>query len=220
MPETQADAPAGITVRGRKTPMVLSVARRLREGVPRASWPAFGGPTCTVRLCSATDAQRVDLTCDGRAISIAAGGAAEPDVQWQVTWTDPVPSSEAVDQVPESLRQMAKELQVLLAGESVSWPAAARDFWARTSALAGMPAGLHVVCTDPAEGDEVEVVLGDPSPDTAVDLHGTSAALSRIFDGRSLFLDELTSGELAVNGGLPDLSSLFGATLRMVCGEV
>lgn len=209
-----------VSITGPRTPMVLSVARRLKEGAATARVAAPDGETTTVRLTSATDAQRANLTISKSGITVSADSADEPDLVWEVTWTDPAGSAEAVDQAPENLRLLAKELQVQLAGASVPWTTSAQDFWDRTHGLAGMPSGLRVVCTDPAERDGGELFLGDPSDEPAYEIHASHASLSRLFGGRSLISDELETGEMNIVGTLPEFSALIGASLKVVFGEL
>ena len=210
-----------IAVVGRRTPLVLSVARRLREGAASTHLTSAVGPSVTVRLRSATDAQQAYITVHQSGISICADGAEVPDIDWQVTWTDPAVPAEAVEQAPEPMRLLAKDLQVQLAGAALPWTTSAKDFWDRTHSLPGMPSSLRAVCTDPSGEEDRELMLGEAFAETAAyEIHATDASLTRLFGGRSLIMDELLTGEMAINGGFPEFSALLGAFLKVVCGEL
>ncbi|AHH16628.1 hypothetical protein NONO_c18280 [Nocardia nova SH22a] len=199
-----------VAVIDRPTPMVLSVARRLRDAVARGATYTAIDDVRTVRLSSATDAQQAFVTFAGTEITVSADSAAEPVLTWEVRWPDPAPAE--VD--GDALGGFAKEVQVLLSGADVDWRSAAETFWDRVSADRGMPPGLNLYCFDVNEFAS----FGDAA--TGYTFLGSSAALSRMFGGRSLVMEELEGGELALQGSLSDLSALIGANLKVVCGEL
>ncbi|GEM29155.1 hypothetical protein NN3_01620 [Nocardia neocaledoniensis NBRC 108232] len=211
MPESASHAVTGeVAVTGGPTPMVLSVARRLREAIAHGATFTANDEPRTVRLSSTTDAQQAFLTFVGAQIAVAAHGS-EPDLAWEVRWSDPAPAE--ID--GEALDGFAKEVQVLLSGRDVDWRAAAADFWDRVHAVPGVPGGLGVYCFD----EDASAEFGDLTGN-GYQLLGTSAALARLFGGRSLITDELAGGELAVDGSVSSFSALFGANLKVVFGEV
>lgn len=213
MPESASHAVTGeVAVAGGPTPMVLSVARRLREAIAYgATFTATEEPR-TVSLSSTTDAQKTFLTFVGAQIAVAAApDGSEPDLSWDVRWPDPVPAE--ID--GEALDGFAKEVQVLLSGRDIDWRSAAADFWDRVHAVPGVPSGLGVYCFD----EDASAEFGDLA-ENGYQLLGTSAALARLFGGRSLITDELAGGELAVDGSVSSFSALFGANLKVVFGEV
>ncbi|MFI5498129.1 hypothetical protein ACIA5E_03620 [Nocardia asteroides] len=188
------------------------MSRRLREAIAHgATFTATDEPR-TVRLASTTDAQKVFLTFAGAQIAVAASGdGSEPDLSWDVRWSDPAPAE--VD--GEAMDGFAKEVQVLLSGRDIDWRSAAADFWDRVHAVPGVPSGLGVYCFD----EDASAEFGDLA-ENGYQLLGTSAALARLFGGRSLITDELAGGELAVDGSVSSFSALFGANLKVVFGEV
>ncbi|WP_406635167.1 hypothetical protein [Amycolatopsis sp. WGS_07] len=208
MSDTAGSAPAAaeVTIAGRRTPMVLSVTRCLREGIERGTRIPDGSRT--VALLSATDAQRAYVTFSGGEVVVAADATGDPDVTWQVRWPDPVPSDSPGD-------DFAQAVERLLSGGDADWREAAEGFWKRTSALAGMPSGLHVLCAD----DGSEAVVGDLQPEGQGVL-GTAAALTGFFSGRSTLIEALEGGEFGINVSFPVFSVLLGANLKVVCGEL
>ncbi|WP_280232767.1 hypothetical protein [Nocardia cyriacigeorgica] len=205
---TDPEAVTGtVTVAGRRTPMVLSVMRCLREGLERGDRVSAGSTPRTVSLHSATDAQRAHVTFTGSDVVVTADATDDAEVTWQVRWSDPVPA-ETGDDV------FAKEVEQLLSGRVTEWRAAAEEFWRRAGAFPGLPTGLHIYCAD----DDSVVVLGEPGPD-GQGLFGTAAALTSFFQGRSTLLEVLESGEFGVNVSFTAFSSLLGANLQVVCGE-
>ncbi|MCP2319322.1 hypothetical protein APR12_004689 [Nocardia amikacinitolerans] len=213
MPESTSHSATGnVAVTSGATPMVLSVSRRLREAIAHgATFTATDEPQI-VCLSSTSDAQKAFLTFVGAEITVSAdSGGAEPDLTWDVRWPDPVPAE--ID--GEALDGFAKEVQVLLAGRDIDWRTAAEEFWNRVHAVPGVPGGLGVYCFD--EGTFAE--FGDPA-NNGYRLLGTSAALARLFGGRSLITEELAGGELAVDGSVSGFSALFGANLKVVFGEI
>ncbi|MGV9869677.1 hypothetical protein [Rhodococcus koreensis] len=210
MPQpTDPDAVAGkVTIAGRRTPMVLSVTRCLREGLERGDLVAVGSPSRTVSLHSATDAQQAHVTFSGTDVVVAADATAEAEFTWQVRWSDPVPA-ETGDDV------FAKEVEQLLSGRVTGWRDAAEGFWRRAGAFPGLPTGLHVYCAD----DGSEAVVGDPGPD-GQGVFGSAAALTNFFQGRSTLIEVLEGGEFGINVSFPVFSALLGANLEVVCGEL
>ncbi|WP_141549952.1 hypothetical protein, partial [Nocardia farcinica] len=75
-----------VAVIDRPTPMVLSVARRLRDAVARGATNTAIDDVRTVRLSSATDAQQAFVTFAGTEITVSADSAAEPVLTWEVRW--------------------------------------------------------------------------------------------------------------------------------------
>ncbi len=211
MSESTSHAVTGnVAVIDRPTPMVLSVARRLRDAFARGATFTATDDVRTVRLSSTTDAQKAFVTFAGSEVTVAADSGAEPVLTWDVRWPDPVP----VEVEGEALGSFAKEVQVLLSGPDVDWRSAAETFWERVSAVRGMPPGLNLYCFDVNEFAS----FGDAA--TGYTFVGSSAALSRMFGGRSLVIEELEGGELALQGSMSDLSALIGANLKVVCGEL
>ncbi|WP_429427074.1 hypothetical protein [Nocardia sp. GAS34] len=198
-----------VAVIDRPTPMVLSVARRLRDAFARGATFTATDDARTVRLSSATDAQQAFVTFAGSEITVSAESVAEPDLTWDVRWPDPAPAeSEAPD-------GFANEVRELLSGKDIDWRSAAETFWDRASAVRGMPGGLGIYCFDENEF----AAFGDVEHN-GYSFLGSAAALSRMFGGRSLVMEELEGGELALQGSLSDLSALIGANLKVVCGEL
>ncbi|HJQ07260.1 MAG TPA: hypothetical protein VJ872_17550 [Nocardioides sp.] len=205
---TEPAAATQVTVAGRRTPMVLSVARALREGLERGGQlPADTSPR-TVLLRSAVDAQQAFLTFADGGVTVAADPAGDADVTWEVRWSNPTPAEAGDD-------PFAQRVAGLLAGGSGDWRQAAERFWSRAGALPGLPEGLQVFCAD----DEGEAVVGAPGPDGQGVL-GTAAALTSFFDGRATMLEVLEGGEFGINISFPVLSALLGANLKVVCGEL
>jgi hypothetical protein len=210
MTETEQPEAAVVTTDGRPTPMVLSVARRLRDSLASGMPLTASELPRTIELSSATDAQRACLTFWGNAVIVAADGATPGEHQWEVRWQDPVVTSEA-----EPQDAFEVEVRALLAGRELTWREAVEDFWNRTHAMPGMPTGLGVYCFD----EDATVQHGDLTRD-GYQLLGTAGALTRLFGARTLFLEELEREELALDGPLSGASALAGANLKVVCGEL
>lgn len=208
---TRHEVTGNVAAIERPTPMVLSVARRLRDAFERGATFTATDAARTIRLSSTTDAQQAFVTFAGPEITVSADSAEEPDLTWDVRWPDPAPAE--IDS--EALGGFAKEVQVLLAGPDIDWRTAAETFWARVSELRGMPGGLNIYCFD-----ENEFASFGDGENNAYSFLGSSAALSRMFGGRSLVMEELEGGELALHGSISDLSALIGANLKVVCGEL
>ncbi|UGT55966.1 hypothetical protein [Nocardia asteroides] len=188
------------------------MTRRLRDSIARGV--TFGATDVPriVRLSSTGDTQRAFVTFVGNEIAVSAdGGAAEPDLAWDVRWPDPVPAE--IDE--QALDGFAKEVQVLLSARDVDWRSAAADFWDRVRTVPGVPEGLGIYCFD----EDAFAEFGDTT-ERGYKLLGTSAALRRLFGGRSLITEELAGGELALDGSVSAFSALFGANLKVVFGEV
>lgn len=198
-----------VGVSDRPTPMVLSVARRLREAFARGATFTATDVARTVALSSVTDAQQAFVTFSGSEITVSADRAVEPDLAWDVRWPDPAPTE------GESLDGFANEVQTLLSSPDVDWRAAGESFWSRVGALRGMPGALNVYCFD-----ENEFASFGTDVEHGYSFLGSSAALARMFGGRSLVMEELEGGELALHGSISDLSALIGANLKVVCGEL
>ncbi|MCP2288784.1 hypothetical protein APR08_001698 [Nocardia amikacinitolerans] len=213
MPESISHSATGnVAVTSGPTPMVLSVSRRLREAFARGATFTATDEARIVRLSSTSDAQTAFVTFVGTEITVSAeSGGAEPDLMWDVRWSDPAPTE--ID--GEALDGFAKEVQVLLSGRDIGWRTAAEEFWDRVRAVAGLPGGLGVYCFD----EDAFAEFGDIT-NGGYQLLGTSAALARLFAGRSLLTDELAGGELAVDGSVSAFSALFGANLKVVFGEL
>jgi hypothetical protein len=195
----------------RPTPMVLAVARRLREAVGRGvGFTPLELPQ-VVCLSSTTDAQRAFLFFWGRDVVVSADSPGEPALTAEVQWSDPTLEDADVS----ALGAFGEELAQLLARPDVDWRSAVQSFWDRTSALPGMPGGLGVYCFD----EDALELLGDITQD-GYQLLGTSGALTRLCAGRSFFLQELEREELALDGSASALSALVGANLKVVCGEL
>jgi len=200
-----------VTVLERPTPMVLSVARRLRQSFAGGATFAPIDELRVVRLTSATDAQRVFVSFYGPAVCVAADSDQDAELTAEARWTDPVPA-EWKEAGPGTF---AQELHSLLSGAESSWQDAAQSFWTRAGGLPGMPDSLGVYCFD--ENSTAE--FGD-SGGNHYQLLGTSGALARLFSGRSLIADELRGGELALDGTSSSFSALVGANLKVVFGEI
>jgi len=209
MTEVEQKAPAVITTDGRLTPMVLSVARRLRESLAAGMRLSPSELPRTVQLSSTADAQRAFLTFWGDAVIVSADSASEPEKQWEVRWQDPIVSDSDAEE------PFYSEVLALLAGRELGWREVVEDFWSRTRALPGMPTGLGIYCFD----EDATLELGDLTADP-YRLLATAGALSRVFGGRSLFLEELEREEMALDGPLSGASALTGANLKVVCGEL
>lgn len=209
MGDTTDPAAAGhVTVAGRRTPMVLSVARCLREGLGRGvPMPADTTPR-TVSLVSTSDAQRAHLTFNGSDVVVSADALSEAQLTWEVSWSNPIPAAVGDD-------DFAQAVAALLADGDVDWRSAADSFWATTGAQAGMPTGLYLFCAD----DASEAVIGELQPD-GQGLMGTARALSDFFRGRATAVEVLEGGELGINLSFPVFSALFGANIKVVCGEL
>ncbi|GED99557.1 hypothetical protein nbrc107696_45440 [Gordonia spumicola] len=196
-----------VAVVGPPTPMVLSVARRLRDGIARGEMlPGADGPRSVV-LRAAGDAQRAHIAFTDDAVVVGAVGDAE--LVWEVNWFDPEPADS------DAAGDFGKVVGRLLSARTVDWRTAAADFWARAGASDGMPTGLVVTCVD----EEAEAVLGTPTTEGSGVL-GTAAALAAFFDGRSTLVGALEGGEFGMNLSFPHFSALFGADLKVVCGEL
>lgn len=195
-----------VRVSGRRTPMVLSVARCLHEGLARGG--QVPSDPKTVALTSATDSQRAYVSVVDGNLVVTADSTDAADLTWQVQWPDPVPSERPDD-------TFGTDVAKLLSGRDADWRTAADSFWSRAGDAPGMPAGLKVFCAD----DESETTLGEDAPD-AQGVFGTIAALTRFFEGRSMLIDELEGGEFGINVTYPVLSALFGANQKVVCGEL
>lgn len=200
-----------VTVVERPTPMVLSVARRLRQSFAGGATFSPIEELRVVRLKSATDAQQVFVSFYGPAVCVAADSDQDVELTAEARWTDPVPE----EWEEAAAGTFAQELHSLLSGVEHSWQDAAQSFWARARGLPGMPASLGVYCFD--ENSTAE--FGDSGTDHYQFL-GTSVALARLFSGSSLITDELRGGELALDGTSANFSALMGANLKVVCGEI
>ncbi|MGW4395157.1 hypothetical protein ACWEHA_07695 [Amycolatopsis nivea] len=207
---SESPAPA-VGVLDRPTPMVLSVARRLREAFSRGEGFTAADAPRVIGLSSATDAQKAFVTFVGSEVTVSADSLAPPQLAWDVRWPDPVPA----EADPEALNGFAGEVRTLLTAPEADWRSAAETFWERTKTLPGMPGGLSVYCFD----EDASAEFGDVANE-GYGLLGTAAALARVFGGRSLVMEELEGGELALNGPLSGFSALVGANLKVVCGEL
>lgn len=98
-------------------------------------------------------------------------------------------------------------LQRVLRPTLPSWRVAAQRFWQLTGADPGMPARLTVEADD---GDRA--VFGGGAPDYT--FVGPGPELARVLTGRTLLLDALKDGAVAVRGTFPQLSVMVGASWK------
>lgn len=200
-----------VTVADRPTPMVLSVARRLRQSIAAGAVLEPTGEPRTVRLTSSTDAQRAHLAFAGTEVTVTADGADEADLSGTVVWTDPAPEVWE----GEASGEFADGVLRLLSAPAPEWRDAVEAFFANTGGLPGMPSSLTIHCFD----EDAQAEFGAPGGSHYL-LAGTAGALSRLASGRSLITDELQRGELAIDGTADTFSALVGANLKVVCGEL
>lgn len=211
MSPTQAPTTTRVVIAGRRTPLVLAVARCLREGIERGGPrpPSDATAAGTVSLVSTTDAQCAHVTFTESEVIVGAGASDAADLAWSVRWSDPIPDKPPTD-------DFGQYVYGLLAGDrGVDWRTAADAFWSRAAVAAGMPTGLLVYCVD----DESQVSVGEPTAE-GYGVLGTAAALTRFFAGRSTLIEALESGEFGINLSFPVFSALVGANLKVVCGEL
>jgi hypothetical protein len=168
MSESTNGEGAAVMTDGRPTPMVLSVARRLRDSLAAGLPLTPSELPRVVCLSSVTDAQKAFVTFWGSAVVVSADCASPVDYTWEVRWADPAPSLEEAAQ-----DDFEQEVRTLLNGPQLEWRDAVESFWARTKSMPGMPSGLVVYCFE----EDATLQLGDPEKDV-YQLLGTSGALT------------------------------------------
>ncbi|MBB4981673.1 MULTISPECIES: hypothetical protein [Streptomyces] len=194
-----------IEVEADPTPLVLSLARALRESaaVPELR-DLLTGLTGTVALRSQLDAQAATLLFAEGGVDIHHG------VDEGVEAIPLVPYSDyALAETPDEL---ASAVETLLNPPVPAWRDAAASFWAANQGSYGFPEGLRVVC----QTEEEEIRFGEDAP--AYEVHGPADALAAAFSGRGeTFLFAIATG-VTVVGSVAHLSAMCGAHWKVRFG--
>jgi hypothetical protein len=194
-----------IEVEADPTPLVLSLARTLRESaaVPELR-EILTGLSGSVALRSELDPQAATLVFADGGVHVHHGvGEGLEAIPF-------VPYSEYVlAETPDPLTSAAA---TVLSPPLPAWRDAASSFWAANQGSNGFPEGLRVVCID----EEQEVHLGEGSQ--SYEVHGPAEALSAVFSGRfDSFLFGLALG-VTVVGSVAHLSAMCGAHWKVRFG--
>ncbi|MGI5467147.1 hypothetical protein [Streptomyces sp. CA-132043] len=195
-----------IEVEADPTPLVLSLARVLRESaeIPELR-ELLSGLNGAVALKSGLDSQAATLAFadDGAHVhhGVDAGLEAIPLVPF---------SEYALAATPSPL---AAAVEQLLNPPLRAWRDAASSFWAVNQGSEGFPEGLRVVCST----EEQEVAFGADSG-AAYEVHGPADALAAAFSGRGdSFLFAIATG-VTVVGGVGQLSAMCGGHWKVKFG--
>ncbi|MEV4331076.1 hypothetical protein AB0K02_11115 [Streptomyces sp. NPDC049597] len=194
-----------IEVEADPTPLVLSLARVLRESaaVPELR-DLLTGLTGTVALRSGLDAQAATLVFADCGVDVHHGVDAGVEAIPLVPFTE-----YALAETPDPL---AEAVATLLDPPLPEWRDAASSFWAANQGSEGFPEGLRVVCST----EEQEVRFGEGSG--AYEVHGPAEALSTVFSGRGdSFVFGLALG-VTVVGSVAQLSAMCGAHWKVRFG--
>lgn len=194
-----------VLVDGEPTPLVLSLARTLRES---ASDPGLAAELDTLTGALALrleDGQVATVRFADGGVHVRHGIADGVDVV--ALQADPEYT------ITEGSGPLADALTRLLDPPLPPWRDAATSFWSINQSAPGFPSRLVVVCTDDGE----ELVLGE-GPDT-YEIHGSADALAAVLTGRGdSFLLVVASGAITVVGGVGQLSVMCGAHWKVRFG--
>jgi hypothetical protein len=194
-----------IEVEADPTPLVLSLARVLRESaaVPELR-DLLTGLTGTVALRSQLDSQAATLLFADGGVDVHHG------VDQGLEAIPLVPFSEyALAATPDPL---ASAVATLLSPPLPAWRDAASSFWAANQGSKGFPEALRVVC----QTEKQEIHFGEGSP--SYEVHGPADALAATFSGRGdSFLFALAIG-VTVVGSVGHLSTMCGAHWKVRFG--
>ncbi|MEV0600308.1 hypothetical protein AB0I82_13555 [Streptomyces sp. NPDC050315] len=195
-----------IEVEADPTPLVLSLARVLRESaaVPELR-DVFAGLAGTVALQSGLDSQAATLAFADGGVHVHHG------VDEGLEAIPLVPFSEyELAATPDPL---ASAVAQLLSPPLPAWRDAASSFWAANQGSEGFPEGLRVVCST----EEQEAHFGE-GPGAAYEVHGPGDALAAAFSGRGdSFLFAIATG-VTVVGSVGQLSAMCGAHWKVRFG--
>lgn len=204
-PLPAADADGGspryrVQVEPDPTPMVLWLAgtlrRTAREDTGLEDLGALAGST-------------VGLTeIDGRQTASVAFGDGVARVTRGASGGTPAVVDIAADGELSAVGEaLPAGLQRVLRPSLPSWRDAAQRFWQLTGADPGMPSRLTVEADDGGRA-----VFGTGAPEYT--FAGSGPALTRVLTGRTLLLDALKDGAVAVRGTFPQLSVMVGASWK------
>ncbi|GAB3199115.1 hypothetical protein GCM10027062_14840 [Nocardioides hungaricus] len=188
------------------TPLVRLLTRTIRTSL--AQQPdvllAASRPSLLV-VQSATDAQAASVELLDDEIRVVNGAREAADATLTVDLARRLEIFAA-----EGPRDVVDLAEVLIRPTLPSWSEAAHDFWRVTGQDVGMPRTLVV---QNADLDDDVLALGAGLPRYVV--HGTSDALAGLFTGADSFLDAVFAGNLLVQGTLPQLSVMAGASFKV-----
>lgn len=191
-----------VTLEPDPTPLVLSVATRLRRA---AADPALAAQlqqaSGTVSIISSADPQTATLEFAGSVVHVRHGA----DVNAPCVSFDPEVEFEVAQVSGSDSDEWADALNALLNPPVSSWRDAAEHFWNVAGTDPGMPSELVVVNAD----DGTEARFGQPGASYTV--RGTSENLSAVLSGNGNFIVAAASGLIDVVGTLPQLSVMCGA---------
>jgi hypothetical protein len=187
------------------TPFVLFIARTLRESAKdphlRGTLSDMSG---VLALRSVCDPQRATLRFDREVVTITHGALDDADAVVEVEIGGPLTFVDTRGDL-----KLVAEADEVLHPTLQQWRQGAMDFWALSHEDRGMPRRLIVNCSD---DDSDALVLGDGLP--SYEIRGPRVALERIFFGVDSILEAAFAGDIAVNGTLPQLSVLTGASWK------
>lgn len=188
------------------TPLVLSLARTLRESIRVPELRELVAQTNgKVALKSVTDAQAATLTFDGTGVHVSHGVAfgVEPvELHFDPEYT-----------VGETADPVGQAAAKLLTPPLPEWREAAANFWAVNRGAAGFPGRLVVVCWD----EEAQEVLGDG--DDSYEIHGYGPALAAVLSGQvDSFLIAVGLGLVSGVGSAAQSSVMCGAHWKVRFG--
>jgi hypothetical protein len=194
-----------ITTEDDPTPLVLFVARTLREAHRHPELAELSaGLSGSFALRSVEDPQAVTLTFGGGGVHLVHG--ADPGADHHRGLDIAAPLGLVGDEPDPAIATLQRLLQPPLA----PWQHLAQSFWDLTSGDRGMPSRLEVSCTDEVAQT---LVLGSGEPRYAIS--GNSAQLQRIFFGTDDILTAAYVGAIGIEGTLPQLSVMTGASWKV-----
>ncbi len=161
-------------------------------------------------LKSAKDPQAVTLRfAEGRVV-LSRGVAPDADVVATVDLDNMSGPDAPKPKVQGALRhpKLALGVSKLLDAPAKPWPELARAFWAFAADEPGMPEGMRVVDMD--DGTTLELGAGPP----VYEIHGSTAALTSIFAGTSVFGQDLLDGKVYASGSMKHASILTGRSIE------
>jgi hypothetical protein len=196
-----------ITSEDDPTPLVMFIARTLRESHRHPDLADISvSLNGTFAVISIDDPQAATLAFTRSGVHIVHGADPTADHRIGLDIAAPLGLGLVGDDLDPALGQLQQLLQPPLA----CWQDLAQAFWELTSSDPGMPGRVDITCTD-APDETLTVGSGD----RRYGISGTQTQLQRIFFGTDDILTAAFIGAIGIEGTLPQLSVMTGASWKV-----
>ncbi len=207
-----ADDVIAIAVEDDPTPLVRALREDLKQ---RLTDPGFASLTRELRGVAAA---RVGATPEAATIALDGTIALTHGIDERATLIATLDSGGRLAEDPiqgaDEEPALAAWLRDALAPPPAAWDRAAARFWAALESLPGAPRGLLVVNLDTGEREQFGSV------ERPYELHGSTAALLALLEGRSELIEQAFERGIFIRGSFPEISLLAGAGFRVRMGDL